>query len=95
MFSIEKSGHILSGNREQIQDSREFPPVGPLKGPLLFRESDLLLSMCPHNLRVRKFLTLRHVDAYLGIGNVPILCPYLEFLLLGSQFASRAGPHEP
>ncbi len=48
--------------------------------------------MHPHDLLVKKFLTLCHVDAYLGIGDVPILCPFLEFLLLGSCVALWAGP---
>ena len=39
-------------------------------------------------------MTLRHLDVTSGFGDVPILCPFLEFLLLGSQFASRVGPCE-
>ncbi len=53
-----------------------------------------MLSMCPHDLLVKKFLTLHHVDAYLGIGDVPILCPCLEILLLGTCVTLWAGPRK-
>ncbi len=36
-------------------------------------------------------MTLCHFDAYLGFGDVPSLCPFLEILLLGSQVALGAG----